>query len=232
MFVLTIDQKGSRSGRDRVPDLLDLLGGLPMELPFERSVGDEVQGLTTDAGTAVDAALRALRDGHWSVGIGVGDVDEPLPASTREASGPAFVAARNAVERAKKTGDRPPVAVTGPAGAAEAEAVLVLIGRLIRDRTAEQWRILEHVEPGTWGAQSAAARKLGISPQSVGKTIARAGWQEEWAARPAAAVLLNRADQQSGRQPDQQSGRQPDQQPDRQSDGQPDRQSDGGEAGS
>ena len=57
MFVLTIDQKGSRSGRDRVPDLLDLLGGLPMELPFERSVGDEVQGLSTDAGTAVDAAL-------------------------------------------------------------------------------------------------------------------------------------------------------------------------------
>lgn len=197
MFVLTIDQKGSRSGPDRVPDLLRLLRGLPMDLPFERSVGDEVQGLTADAGTAVDAALLALRDGQWSVGIGVGEVDTPLPASTREASGPAFVAARDAVDRAKKTGDRPPVAVTGPAGAAEAEAVLVLIGRLIRDRTAEQWRILEHVEPGTWGAQSAAARKLGISPQSVGKTIARAGWQEEWAARPAAAALLARAGENS-----------------------------------
>ncbi|WAP51047.1 MarR family transcriptional regulator [Arthrobacter sp. ATA002] len=200
MFVLTIDQKGSRSGRDRVPDLLELLRGLPMDLPFERSVGDEVQGLTADAGTAVDAALRALKDGHWSVGIGVGAVHTPLPASTREASGPAFVAARDAVERAKKTGDRPPVAVTGPAGAAEAEAVLVLIGRLIRDRTAEQWRVLEQVEPGTRGAQSAAARKLGISPQSVGKTIARAGWQEEWAARPAAAVLLARAGENSARE--------------------------------
>ncbi|WP_461170484.1 MarR family transcriptional regulator [Arthrobacter sp. Z1-15] len=197
MFVLTIDQKGSRSGRDRVPDLLGLLSGLPMDLPFERSVGDEVQGLTADAGTAVDAALLALRDGQWSVGIGVGAVDTPLPANTREASGSAFVAARDAVERAKKTGDRPPVAVSGPAGAAEAEAVLVLIGRLIRDRTPEQWRILEHVEPGTWGAQSAAARKLGISPQSVGKTIARAGWQEEWAARPAATALLARACEKS-----------------------------------
>lgn len=195
MFVLTIDQKGSRSSRDRVPDLLGLLGDLPMDLPFERSVGDEVQGVTADAGVAVEAALRALRDGHWSVGIGVGAVDTPLPAGTREATGPAFVAARDAVDRAKKTGDRPPVAVTGPAGAAEAESVLVLIGRLIRDRTAEQWRILEHVEPGTWGAQSAAARKLGISPQSVGKTIARAGWQEEWAARPAAALLLSGADE-------------------------------------
>ncbi|MDK1360331.1 MarR family transcriptional regulator [Arthrobacter sp. zg-Y1219] len=197
MFVLTIDQKGSRSSRDRVPDLLALLGDLRMELPFERSVGDEVQGVTAQADVAVEAALRALRDGHWSVGIGVGPVDTPLPAGTREASGPAFFAARDAVDRAKKTGDRPPVAVTGPAGAAEAEAVLVLIGRLIRDRTAEQWRILEQVEPGIWGAQSAAARKLGISPQSVGKTIARAGWQEEWAARPAASVLLARADETS-----------------------------------
>lgn len=197
MFVLTIDQKGSRGSRDRVPDLLALLGDLRMELPFERSVGDEVQGVTAQADVAVEAALRALRDGHWSVGIGVGPVDTPLPAGTREASGPAFFAARDAVDRAKKTGDRPPVAVTGPAGAAEAEAVLVLIGRLIRDRTAEQWRILEQVEPGIWGAQSAAARKLGISPQSVGKTIARAGWQEEWAARPAASVLLARADETS-----------------------------------
>ena len=194
MFVLTIDQKGSRTGRDRVPDLLALLDDLPAELPFERSVGDEVQGVTAEAKVAVDAPLRALRDGRWSVGIGVGAVEYPLPASTREASGPAFVAAREAVDRAKKTGDRPPVAVAGPAGAAEAEAVLVLIGRLIRDRTPEQWRILEQVEPGTWGAQSAAARKLGISPQSVGKTIARAGWQEEWAARPAAAALLTLAD--------------------------------------
>ncbi|MET4060031.1 hypothetical protein ABIB35_001576 [Arthrobacter sp. UYP6] len=194
MFVLTIDQKGSRRGRDRVPDLLKLLGNLPLERPFERSVGDEVQGVTGDAAVAVEAALLALRDGNWSVGIGIGAVDTPLPASTREASGPAFVAAREAVDRAKKTGDRPPVAVAGAPGAAEAEAVLVLIGRLIRDRSAEQWRILEHVEPGTWGSQSAAARKLGISPQSVGKTTARAGWQEEWAARPAAAVLLTRAD--------------------------------------
>lgn len=227
MFVLTIDQKGSRSGRDRVPDLLSLLGGLPMELPFERSVGDEVQGLSADAGAVVEAALRALRDGHWSVGIGIGEVETPLPASTREASGPAFVAARDAVERAKKTGDRPPVAVTGPAGAAEAEAVLVLLGRLIRDRTAEQWRILEHVEPGTWGAQSAAARKLGISPQSVGKTIARAGWQEEWAARPAAAVLLALANGQAeGRSTGQSDGR-----PNGQSDGRPNGQSDGQSGG-
>ena len=200
MFVLTIDQKNSRNSPDLVPELLTLLADLPAELPFERSVGDEVQGVLSRPGAAVEAALRALRDGRWSVGIGVGPVDRPLPATSREASGDAFVAAREAVERAKKTGDRPPVAVCGPPGdtgaeAADAEAVLVLLGRLIRDRTPDQWRILEQVRPGTWGAQTEAARRLGITSQSVSKAIARSGWQEEWAARPAAAALLARADQ-------------------------------------
>ncbi|MCC3277063.1 MULTISPECIES: MarR family transcriptional regulator [unclassified Arthrobacter] len=194
MFVLTIDQRNSQGSGDRVPGLLAALAELPMVLPFERSVGDEVQGVCASAETAVDAALQVLRNGNWYVGIGVGPVHEPLPRSPREAGGPAFVAARRAVDRAKKTGDRPAVAVEGSPGAAEAEAVLVLLGRLIAERTESEWRILQHVEPGKWGAQTGAARMLGISSQAVSKAVARAGWQEEWAARPAAAVLLRRAD--------------------------------------
>ncbi|MCC9146252.1 MULTISPECIES: MarR family transcriptional regulator [unclassified Arthrobacter] len=194
MFVLTIDQRNSQGSGDQVPQLLDALAGLPMLLAFERSVGDEIQGVCTSAETVTDAVLQVLRDGNWYVGIGVGAVHEPLPGSPREAGGPAFVAARQAVERAKKSGDRPPVAVEGSPGAPEAEAVLILLGRLIAERTAAEWRILQHVEPGKWGAQTAAARKLGISSQAVSKAARRAGWQEEWAARPAAAVLLERAD--------------------------------------
>ena len=49
----------------------------------------------------MEIALHALRSGRWYVGIGVGAVDLPLPASPREGSGPAFVAARAAVEKAK-----------------------------------------------------------------------------------------------------------------------------------
>ncbi|WP_146363350.1 MarR family transcriptional regulator [Arthrobacter yangruifuii] len=194
MFVLTIDQRNSQGSGDKVPDLLHALADLPMVLAFERSVGDEIQGVCASAHTAVDAALRVLRDGNWYVGIGVGDVHEPLPRSPREAGGSAFVAARQAVDRAKKTGDRPPVAVAGSSGAPEAEAVLVLLGRLITERTDAEWRILQHVEPGKWGTQTEAARKLGISSQAVSKAVRRAGWQEEWAARPAAAVLLERAE--------------------------------------
>ena len=201
MFVMTIDQKNSRNSIDGVPALLGHLGGLALELPFERTVGDEVQGVASSAGVVVSAVLAVLRQGGWSVGIGVGSVGLPLPGTSREAGGDAFVAARTAVDRAKKTGDRPPLAVavaeTAPgaaSAAADAEAVLVLIARLVCARTEAEWRILEHVEPHKWGAQSTAARMLGISSQAVSNAVQRAGWNEEWAARPAAAVLLDRVD--------------------------------------
>lgn len=203
MFVLTIDQKDSRNSSDRVPELLELLGSQDLALPFERTVGDEVQAVASSPAAVIDAALLALRQGGWSVGIGVGNVGLPLPASTREAGGEAFIAARAAVDRAKKTGDRPPIAVAadpnaGPEAAkaaAHAEAVLILIAGLVRDRSEAEWRILEHVDPHKWGSQSAAARMLGISSQAVSNAVQRAKWQEEWAARPAAEVLLDRADQ-------------------------------------
>ncbi|MHA7263320.1 MarR family transcriptional regulator [Arthrobacter sp. TMN-37] len=194
MFVLTIDQAGSQHDIDRVPDLLELLRGVDVATPFERSVGDEAQGILASAEAAVEAALLCLRQGGWYVGLGIGDIDRPLPASPREGRGSAFVAARTAVERAKKTGDRAPLAVEGPPGAAEAEGVLTLVGRHVMHRTPAEWRILDRLEPGRWGSQTAAARELGIAPQSVSKAVARSAWTEEWAARPAAALLLRWAD--------------------------------------
>lgn len=230
-----MDQKASRQGSDLVPSLLELLRDIPAELAFERSVGDEVQGVFTDSGAIIEVAMRVLRTGQWYVGIGVGPVDLPLPASPREASGPAFVAARAAVERAKKTGERVPLAVQwgahgvspggsgpdkpgsgtpgpsnqDPAGtsgflpdssgadpehlAASVEAVLVLIGRLVRGRTTAEWRILDLLQPGVRGRQAAVADRLGISPQAVSKAVLRSGWQEEHAGRAAAAVLLGLA---------------------------------------
>ncbi|TKV27936.1 MarR family transcriptional regulator [Arthrobacter sp. NamB2] len=193
MFVLTIDQAGSRSTRDRVPDLLDLLQPISAVLPWERSVGDEAQGVVAAAADVVDAVLLCLRDGDWYVGVGIGEVERPLPASPREGRGSAFVAARKAVDRAKKTGDRAPLAVEGPdgeRGAAEAEGVLALLGRHVMDRSEAEWRILDLLQPGVRGTQTAVARVLGISPQAVSKAAARAAWHEEQAVRPAAARLL------------------------------------------
>lgn len=206
MFVLTMDQRGSQRSADLVPALIEMLGEVPVALPFERSVGDEVQGVLADAGAVVDVALRVLRTGQWYVGIGVGAVQEPLPASPREASGPAFVAARKAVDRAKKTGERVHLAVragewgrpgagpTAARNAAAAEAVLCLLGRLVSERTDAEWRVLDLLQPGTRGMQAAVAAQLGISAQAVSKAVFRAGWQEEQGGREAAAILLQLAD--------------------------------------
>ena len=167
MYVMTIDQRGSTGDIDRVPGLLKGLSALSTAGRFERSVGDEVQGVVERADEVVEIALHALRSGRWYVGIGVGEVDLPLPASPREGSGPAFVAARSAVDRAKGAAAHVPLAVvagrdrrrananaattaadgaSGSQGAracANAEAVLRLIGRLVQDRTAAQWKVVD-----------------------------------------------------------------------------------------
>lgn len=193
MFVLTIDQRNSRADRDRVPELLAELADIPAVLPFERSVGDEVQGVVEGAASAVEIALKALRSGHWYVGIGAGDVSLPLPASSREGAGQAFIAAREAVEKAKKTGERVPVCVRTavPMPAAEAaEAVLVLLGELVRKRSSSEWRVIDALttEPGR--RQLEVAKELGISPQAVSKAILRSGWVEERNGVKAAEILL------------------------------------------
>ncbi|NJC21922.1 hypothetical protein BJ994_000998 [Arthrobacter pigmenti] len=199
MYVLTIDQRNSRKGQDRIPELISALSDIRTEIPFERSVGDEAQAVLSSAEGVIDVTMRCLRDGGWYVGVGVGAIELPLPASPREGRGEAFVAARAAVERAKKAADRTPVAVEGPSPAAEAEAVLALIGRFVMHRSQSEWRILDLLEPQQRGSQSAVARALDISPQAVSKAVNRSAWIEEWAARPAAAVLLQLADQPKGR---------------------------------
>src|SRR4051812_1020450 len=102
--VLTVDQRGSRVRTDAVPGLLArftephapvLLRG------FQRTAGDEVQAVADDPEAVVLTLATILRDRGWSIGLGVGPVDEPLPADTRAGHGPAFVLAREAVTRAK-----------------------------------------------------------------------------------------------------------------------------------
>ena len=107
---MTVDQEGSRRVGDRVDALLGglgtaspLVGAAPgaVVLPFERTVGDEVQAVLADADLVVALALHLVRAGGWSIGIGAGTVDTPLPPSSRAGSGSAFVHAREAVEAAK-----------------------------------------------------------------------------------------------------------------------------------
>lgn len=192
MFTLTINQTDSRRDGDCVPQLLKDLRHIPARLDFDRSVEDEVQGIVDSPRQAVDAAMIALRTGSWYVGIGVGPVNEPLPNQIKDATGHGLIYARRAVDRLRNGKDRIPVAVEGPLAdvAAESEAVLRLLGHIVHDRSAAEWRVLDLLTPGVRGQQKAVAEELGITTQAVSKAVARAQWNEEHAARPAAARLL------------------------------------------
>ncbi|MFF1254037.1 MarR family transcriptional regulator [Pseudarthrobacter sp. NPDC058329] len=213
MYVLTIDQRGSSSDVDRVPDLISALQDVT-PAAFERSVGDELQGVVEHAPEVVDIALQALRSGYWYVGIGIGNVQLASGQSPREGSGSGFVAARKAVELAKTAAgqvplsvvsgtmgrgrDIPPHAKEGANATANAQAVLRLMGRIVQQRTEAQWRVVDRLRAfqsgeGRHGSQKHVAHELGITEQSVSRAVLRSGWQEEWAARPAAAMLLDYA---------------------------------------
>lgn len=201
MFVITMDQQGSRRTGDRVEALLADLAGLTEETgvvrPFARTVGDEVQAVLDDAVLVVDQALAMVRRGGWSVGVGIGPVDTPLPEDVRAGSGDAFVRARLAVERAKTRGRPVPLAVVGPdptAGAAE--AVLTLLGSVTARRTAAGWAVIDALRlPGT--TQEDVAARLGISQQAVSQRLRAAQWPEEPPVRAAVTWLLARAEEAS-----------------------------------
>lgn len=194
MIVVTADQRGSRDAPDRVGELLADLGALDWLAPrlaFERTSGDEVQGVLTDHAAVVRLALHLVRTGGWSVGIGLGPVREPLPSSTRAGAGLAFTRARDAVDRAKRT--RHHLAVTGDGDAgSEAEAVLHLVAAVAARRTDEGWRAIDLVESGM--TQLAAAEVLGVTKQAVSARLRAALWDTERHVRPVVAGLLRTAD--------------------------------------
>ena len=194
-----MDQQGSRRVGDRVEGLLaelaDLEGADGVVRAFERTVGDEVQAVLDDPVVVVDLVLRMLRREGWSVGIGAGPVEEPLPASARAGSGEAFVLARSAVERAKSRSRPVPVAVDGVAerSAADAEAVLTLLGSVLARRTDHGWAVVDAIEDAAGATQVEVAARLGVTQQAVSQRLRTALWSEEAAVRPLAARLLDEA---------------------------------------
>ncbi len=190
-FVLTVDQRGSRRSADRVPGVLAALSGVPTVLRFERTAGDEFQGVLDDPAVVVDVVRRLVRDGGWSVGVGAGPVQTPLPGSTRAGAGAAFVAARTAVEAAKRRPVRIAVRGTAVEPAADAQAVLTALAALVERRSDQAWEAIGLVEAGR--TQAEAATELGISRQAVGQRLAAGLWEVERDLRPAAARLLARA---------------------------------------
>jgi hypothetical protein len=196
MFVITADQVDSRGRPDIVAPTLAALNeraGDRLLLPVDRNAGDELQALTADAATAFDIVTTLARGDAWSIGLGIGDVRTPLPAQTREAGGDAFVAARAAVTRAKRTPTRFAAdAVAEPQAAADVEALIGLLLTLRATRSEAGWQQYDLVATGM--TQAEAGARLGITPQSASDRARAAGLRADLAAQPALVRLLQSAD--------------------------------------
>ena len=195
MFIITADQVDSRHLDDIAGPTTSVLNeryGERLALPVDRNAGDEIQALVADAGTALAIIADLTRTGEWSVGCGVGRVRTPLPVNTREASGPGFIAARAAVERAKNAQLRFALVSESPDEAPGAEALIELLLLIRSRRTPEGWELFDLVASGL--TQAAAAKALGISPQAASQRARAAGIRPELAAIPALAAALSRVD--------------------------------------
>ncbi len=192
-YVLTVDQRASRRSPDRVAGVLELLNDqVRAVLPFERTAGDEFQGVLANPDEVVDVAVRLVRLGGWSIGIGAGPVQTPLPPSTRAGAGPAFLSARRAVDAAKQRPARLAVRGAVPADAGDAQAVLTALAVVVERRSDQAWEAIDLVSDGRTQADAAGA--LGISRQAVGQRLAAGLWELERELRPTAARLLSRAE--------------------------------------
>jgi hypothetical protein len=191
-YVLTVDQKASRRTADRVADILPRLNAAgATTLRFERTAGDEFQGLLEDPEKVVDVVLELVREGGWSIGVGAGPVRTPLAQSVRAATGPAFLSARRAVDAAKQRPSRLAVRGAAPADATDAQAVLSALAVLVDRRSEQAWEAIGLVTEGR--TQADAATALGISRQAVGQRLSAGLWDLERELRPTAVRLLARA---------------------------------------
>ena len=178
--VLTVDQRSSRSGPDLVPATLEALAGIDLLRPFERTAGDEFQGVLDEPAALPRVVEHLLREGAWNIGIGIGPVDEPLPETARAGSGPAYLHARGAVTAAKNSPWRLRVAGDDP-GVRALETTLWLWASVLARRTERGWEVAALVDQGL--SYEEAGRRLGISQSAVSQRAQAAGIVEGRRAR-------------------------------------------------
>ncbi len=198
MFVITADQRGSRRGPDLVPAALTSLKEVrprPVRA-FDRTAGDEIQGVVNDPRTVVDVVTILMRGDDWRVGIGIGPVEEPLPRQARAGRGPAFVAARTAIRSAHSTSAQLGVQSANGVAADKAESALWLLCFVLRTRTDSGWEVTDLLAKGL--NQQHVADRLSISPSAVSQRVRRAGWVEQLRAQSLAIHHLSVTDGRTG----------------------------------
>lgn len=198
MFVITADQVDSRSDVDRAQAMIATLTagwGEHLVLPIDQTAGDEIQIITSSADAALSLVLELARSGRWSIGLGIGDVRRPLPDAARKATGGAFIAARAAVDAAKRADARfalRTATVADSIGPDDVEPILRMLLLIRARRTAQGWEVVDLVSEGR--SQKEAAAILGISAAAVSMRLKTALWSVDEDARPAIVRLLREVD--------------------------------------
>lgn len=190
--VVNVDQQASRRSPDLVPTALAELSRVDgLLLGFERTAGDEVQGVCGTPSAVVDLVLRLTRLGGWRIGIGIGPVEMPLPTSTRQARGAAYLVAREAIETRRTAqslrlisalqgeghGDVSAATYGGLQEAAwYSESALIALRALAGRRTSEGWEVIELAT--RTGTQREVAQQLGITQAAVSQRLTAAAVDE------------------------------------------------------
>jgi hypothetical protein len=189
-IVAILDQRESRSSPDLVKIWQDRLNsslGDGLLLPFARTTGDEMQALVADPVVLGRLARETVASGDWTLGIGIGKVEVPLPDSVRESRGSAFWAARDAIEAAKTRRRNRPIAVCSPKdvatdaqeGAAfELERCLGALAFIVSRRTARQRELSDHYYSAGYSLE-AVISEFSLSTQGARQRLNAAGVQEE-----------------------------------------------------
>jgi hypothetical protein len=186
VLVVTADQRGNRRTVDRIPEALAALADVPLLLAFERTVGDEFQGVLGDPAALPQVVETLLRAGDWHIGLGIGPVEEPLPDHARAGRGPAYIRAREAVTAAKSSPWH--LRVVGEHPAARAlETTLWLWAAVLARRTSRGWEVADLVEEGLSYVE--VAQRLGIGQSAVSQRAQAAGIVEGRRARELATDL-------------------------------------------
>ncbi|HEX8744977.1 MAG TPA: hypothetical protein VF712_17765 [Thermoleophilaceae bacterium] len=191
MYVLTMDQRGSRRTPDKVAEWQDSLNdsfASGLRLPFARTTGDEMQALVSDGRTLADIVLRATREDEWWVGVGLGAVERPIGETARESRGEAFVSARAAVDAAKRRSWGCAVQGDPQELAARLEDCFAMLVFIRRMRSPRGWETADLAASGLSGTE--IARRLRISKQAVSQRLRAAGYAEETRGRELAISLL------------------------------------------
>lgn len=179
MFVMTIDQRHSRRSADLIDEVLETLAddeSITTVRAFQRTAGDELQGVLASAAAVLAVVERLGRTGRWSIGIGVGTVRTPMPQDARAGGGPAYEHARDAVTRAKRASGSVALTADGTVAADRVEAMLQLVVELDRRRSDSGQQAGELIGDGL--TQAEAAERLGTTQQAVSQRLRRGLWQE------------------------------------------------------